>query len=277
MPRRAGRKPKAPQRHLAMRLEEVRRAHGLTSLKDFWLALGGEDGAGCKYEAVRNYHFDRDAPTAYLARVCAVFPDVNPEWLLTGDGTPQRAEQATDSSFEELWTRTAAEWIPGYKSFPREAHQALEAATTGLISSMADGWEFVRRGADDPTRYEWNAVGVLLWHVHTECDRRTPAEVDLPTQSQWTRRYLLGASFYIHRLPAPGTGAPIADALLNLGYITPERWDGLRSEFVTDVPPGLFSKAFVERDKRSSRPSEWEALYRRSAMEGIANEASQAP
>lgn len=81
---------------MAKRLERVRTLKGIASLKDFWKALGGKEGAGCGYEAVRFYHFDREAPVSYLSRVAQVFPEFSREWLLTGEGDELRAAAAPE-------------------------------------------------------------------------------------------------------------------------------------------------------------------------------------
>jgi hypothetical protein len=87
----------APKIPLAERLEAVRQDNGVRSLKDFWKALGGQQGARCGYEAVRKYHYDQPAPASYLTRVCEVFRSVNPGWLLTGDGSKRRGHHVPEN------------------------------------------------------------------------------------------------------------------------------------------------------------------------------------
>ena len=69
----------------AKRLEDVRAWAGVPSLRGFWQQLAENWMEGrVSYEAVRNYHYDREAPAAYLARVAKVF-NVSLVWLITGD------------------------------------------------------------------------------------------------------------------------------------------------------------------------------------------------
>jgi hypothetical protein len=91
---------------MAQRLEDVRARSGFPSLRSFWIHLADgwtkEDG-WVSYEAVRNYHYDRDPPGAYVARVVEVFSDYcTAQWLLTGKGpvTPADAVLATEERGE---------------------------------------------------------------------------------------------------------------------------------------------------------------------------------
>lgn len=80
--------PKAsPKRPIPSRLEDVRALFGIPSLKAFWAQLceGWQEKEAVSYEAVRNYHYNRDAPASYLARVSEVF-GVSLKWLVTGEG-----------------------------------------------------------------------------------------------------------------------------------------------------------------------------------------------
>src|SRR5687768_13368277 len=85
-----------PERPMAKRLEKVRTRFGVRSRREFWLQLGEKDPEldvvrwktkdgeeSVSYPSVKYYHFDRDAPAAYLARVAAVF-GVRLEWLISG-------------------------------------------------------------------------------------------------------------------------------------------------------------------------------------------------
>lgn len=80
--------PKAPpKRPISRRLEDVRTHFQVQSLRKFHrqLAESWPKHESVSYEAVRNYHYDRDAPASYLARVSSVF-GVNLRWLVTGEG-----------------------------------------------------------------------------------------------------------------------------------------------------------------------------------------------
>ena len=87
----------------AVRLERVRRDHGLDSIWNFWKELCSRppgdleaktDESGdyqISYEAVRNYHYNRHAPGHYYAQVAAVF-GVRLEWLLGAGGGMTHSE-----------------------------------------------------------------------------------------------------------------------------------------------------------------------------------------
>lgn len=87
-----------PRTPISARLEEVRHWHGIGSLSEFRRRLvESPTSNGKPYSisdsAVRNYQFgldpegtEREPPFSYLNRVCEVFPQVNPGWLLTGEG-----------------------------------------------------------------------------------------------------------------------------------------------------------------------------------------------
>ncbi len=76
---------------LSARLEQVREEKGFSTLKDFWRQLIEGDQYEVSYEAVRNYHFNRQPPVAYLARVADVF-GYRLEWLIKGE-EPRTVEE----------------------------------------------------------------------------------------------------------------------------------------------------------------------------------------
>jgi len=77
----------ASARSVSDRLEQVRNRVRSSTLRDFWRELTSDDEYRISYEAVRNYHGDRDPPVDYLVRVSDVF-HVNLPWLATGRGHP---------------------------------------------------------------------------------------------------------------------------------------------------------------------------------------------
>lgn len=91
--RHPARRAPAPKTETAKRLEYVRALSRLPSLRAFHAHLAKNwqktDGS-VSYEAVRNYHYDREPPAQYLARVAAVF-GVPLTWLVTGEGQPTTA------------------------------------------------------------------------------------------------------------------------------------------------------------------------------------------
>lgn len=98
-----GRRPAPkPVSQMARRLEAVRERFGVPSLRAFHARLvdGWEGPEVVSYEAVRNYHYDRDAPVAYLARVAAVFPGVRLAYLVSGQEPMMEEEQQWAESRE---------------------------------------------------------------------------------------------------------------------------------------------------------------------------------
>lgn len=67
------------------RLELVRKANKVSSVRAFWRSLGGREGSGTSYESARFYHRDREPSVRYLVRVKDVY-GVSLEWLATGKG-----------------------------------------------------------------------------------------------------------------------------------------------------------------------------------------------
>lgn len=107
--RKPARPAPAPTTGTAKRLEYVRtEVARLPSLRSFWARLlEGWEGAA-SYEAVRSYHFNREPPASYLARVAEVF-DMRLEWLVTGQGSPQQTtaapERADRRAIDEFYSR----------------------------------------------------------------------------------------------------------------------------------------------------------------------------
>ena len=73
------------------RLEHLRDRISMDTLRDFWRALVEDGSYQISYEAVRNYHSDRDPPIGYLVRVSDVF-GADLRWLATGEGAPFPAD-----------------------------------------------------------------------------------------------------------------------------------------------------------------------------------------
>jgi hypothetical protein len=76
------RKTTSPQ-GVNRRLEEVRKAAGFDSLHAFWQRLTSGD-YHVSYEALRNYHFNRQPTLEYLAQVARAF-GYRLEWLVYGE------------------------------------------------------------------------------------------------------------------------------------------------------------------------------------------------
>ena len=79
------RRQTGPEIAIAERLEHVRGRVHCSTLRDFWRELTLDGGYRVSYEAIRNYHHDREPPMEYLVQVARVF-GVDLEWLATGEG-----------------------------------------------------------------------------------------------------------------------------------------------------------------------------------------------
>ncbi|MGI9628452.1 MAG: hypothetical protein ACR2QM_16585, partial [Longimicrobiales bacterium] len=64
-----------PETQTASRLEFIRSKVHCSTLREFWRELTKDDYE-ISYEAVRNYHYDREPPVDYLVQVSTAF-DVN--------------------------------------------------------------------------------------------------------------------------------------------------------------------------------------------------------
>lgn len=111
-----------PVTQMARRLEAVRERAGIPSLRAFHAKLvegrreedgrefveGWKDKDGrVSYEAVRNYHYDREAPVAYLVRVAKVF-GVRLPYLVANDGAMTNEEEQAATDAEGVATAVVA-------------------------------------------------------------------------------------------------------------------------------------------------------------------------
>lgn len=93
---------KSPTRNgFARRLEYVRQAVQCQTLRDFWRRMVDGGDYEISYEAIRNYHSDRDPPVEYLIRVSHVF-GVSLEWLATGESQPWPADSEVDTAAKDV-------------------------------------------------------------------------------------------------------------------------------------------------------------------------------
>lgn len=89
---------------MATRLEYVRKQVQCRTLRDFWRHLRKDGEYEISYEAVRNYHNDRNPPVEYLNRVAEIF-GVSLQWLATGRDQPWPTEESVERSSEEAQER----------------------------------------------------------------------------------------------------------------------------------------------------------------------------
>ena len=89
-----------PLTQLGRRLEDIRLLKGFRTLKAFWEALTKDDDYEVSYEAVRNYHFNREPPVAYVRQVAKVF-GVRLQYLIDGEEPALVEEEAYQELFAE--------------------------------------------------------------------------------------------------------------------------------------------------------------------------------
>jgi len=94
----------ASRNQFARRLEYVRQAVQCKTLREFWRRLIEGGDYEVSYEAVRNYHSDRDPPVDYLIRVAGVF-GVSLEWLATGEKQPWPGDASVETAAREVVER----------------------------------------------------------------------------------------------------------------------------------------------------------------------------
>lgn len=107
---------------------------GIPSLRGFWSRLKEGWDEPVSYEAVRTYHYDRDPPASYLARVVEVFPELSTiEYLITGKGPRNQAEQRAREIQGEVWNMilgSGAGWLaatPGTQARLLEVFERFHA------------------------------------------------------------------------------------------------------------------------------------------------------
>lgn len=164
--RRPARPAPPPQTEIARRLEEVRGKAGILSLRAFWEKLkegwGKEEGL-VSYEAVRNYHYDRDPPVSYLSRVSKVF-EYRLAWLAAGDGLPtvEEEERAVVERRRREDPLSAAALEGLRETMPLASHLTYEwRHLTGVAIKLADSLRLYGGGAESAEEYH-RAAGRLL-------------------------------------------------------------------------------------------------------------------
>lgn len=169
--RRPPRPAPEPKGEISKRLEKVREDRNIPSLKDFWRTLGEENGCGVGYEAVRNYHYDRDPPASYLARVVEVWPQYRLEWLVRGEEPPTHSE-ATAAAL----SKSAINALRGeLKEMAASRRERMNAALSGEVPAMAQA---------EPVTRERVGRLVEVWRMDDAFFQRTAAELTGVTEEE---------------------------------------------------------------------------------------------
>jgi hypothetical protein len=120
------------------RLEEVRKALGIRTIKRFHQALLEGDESDPSYNAAKLYHSDRTkkgVPAHYLAKVSSAF-GVNLDWLVTGRGPMWRAEIEQYPS-------------PAYQLVRARSESFFRHAPPPAISAFQYAWSTVQLSIPD--------------------------------------------------------------------------------------------------------------------------------
>lgn len=133
--------------------------------REFWRARGRR-APSFSYEAVRNYHLDREPSYSYVAAVVERF-EINPEWIFTGEGLPLM-EQVREARSAEISEEGNALWAGAVTAVPDLSGWPLAAKVTFLdvlgsyLLSFEGGIAILE--ADNTLRSE--VVGALAREVH---------------------------------------------------------------------------------------------------------------
>ena len=137
----------APSNLTSRRLELVRERVQCATLRDFWREITKDAGYRVSYEAVRNYHNDRDPPVDYLVRVADVF-GVDLHWLATGRGAPWPA----DPSIGERAREAGAAGTIEFEQALREVFWQYETLPPLAIAAVLKTCDRLHRDAAFRTR-----------------------------------------------------------------------------------------------------------------------------
>lgn len=125
-----------PQTGTAERLEKVRARVGIPSLRAFWARLKEDWDDPVSYEAVRNYHHNREPTPSYLARVAEVF-GFRLEWLVADRGEPTTAEQVLIDVDPKHPEQLSCGPMPSRPRWPFDYHEVARFALIMVWRELA--------------------------------------------------------------------------------------------------------------------------------------------
>lgn len=194
-----------PTTERATRLEQVREELGYDSLRQFWAELTEHAKPfEVSYEAVRNYHYDRDAPVEYYLAVSRVF-SVNVVWLLTGGGprwsgdagavgegqldpVDQKVAEALEPIVEGLRPDAATMFSHTYMQLLRAARVDLSRAPQTMLEAIGRNlwnvsqviWGLLKNpsSGEDPRMSEAHHIAAMLAIRTAIADDYSPAEAE---------------------------------------------------------------------------------------------------
>lgn len=140
---------------ISARLEKVRAHFDVESKRAFHRRLSDGWGDSVSYEAVRNYHYDREPPPSYLARVAEVFPDIRIEWLVAGKGEMTETAQARRRDPVSGWMDSLRERLPSLSVMATGAQEGFLDLLVRYRQRVEGGFDFVHPQTDyDASRSE---------------------------------------------------------------------------------------------------------------------------
>jgi len=121
------------KRPISQRLEHVRAHFGFETLREFYRELTETEGFGFSYEALRNYHYDRDPPVPYLGAVSRRF-GVSLDFLVFGDGPmlPEVEQERSSAGIDEMLARE----FRGYDDLPEWSREVVRAAVRRIAEDQ---------------------------------------------------------------------------------------------------------------------------------------------
>jgi len=176
----------AAEHPLSERLERVRETFGFRSKRAFWQKLCDGWDAAVSYEAVRNYHYDREAPPSYLARVLRVFPDLRSEWLLLGEGEMRHSQEEVAGISRDAIESASDD--PEWRKAVRFKYEVLTGV--GLPAPDLSGTP-VETDEEGYVREGDRAKGLLAWARSVNAGRIPPW---VPSLAEARRRLDVDAS-----------------------------------------------------------------------------------
>lgn len=252
-------------RGLAERLNLVQRERGYRkSMRafrealldpDFWKSRE-ERPPSFSAEAMRHYHLRREPPSSYLMAVAARF-DVNPAWLLSGEGLPfmEDVRQAQSASLGEadhpLWP-PALSGVPELAGWPTPA-KVLFLDVLGYYAWSFEGWASeVWEKESEQRRFE--AIEALARDLFEQVNVSYHSMREGLTRRAFTQ-YLVALIHAVQlRIPDAGEGPHI---FYRFETLDPEYRAGLREKF-KDVPDAESYRIMdFDRPLTEVQPSAW--------------------
>ena len=221
---------------------------------DFW-SRRGKKAPSFSYEAVRNYHLRREPASSYILAVTERF-DVNPAWLLTGEGLlfmedVRRAQAASLGEADHSLWPPALSGVPELADWPTPAKVLFLDVLWDYALSF-EGWvpEVMEKEPQERQFEAWQALARdLFGMVNVSYHSFRPVG-----RREFTHSLVAILHAVQLRIPGAGEGPHI---FYRFETLDPEYREGIRETF-KDVPDseGLNILDF-DRPLTEVQPSLW--------------------